>query len=482
MPVVTRENIELGLKDLGLDAGDMVLLHSSLASLGHVEGGADAVVDAFLSVLGPTGTLVVPTFGALGVITEVVRNRPDAVCSIHPKARVAAIGPAAERLCRDHWKAELAHGEDTPYVRIADEGGYVCLLGVDQDRNTTLHTVEELLRLPYLKETSEVTFETPEGQVTKSWPFFPGPHRDFLGLGAVLEQNGIVHTGRIGDATVRLMRSSELIEFSLDVGRRDPTFVLCDSPFCRDCVKQRAAIRAARFADESFRLSVSAQLAGHYAVEIADRCLALGIGAVELDGLQGWPLEKVPIAQIEAAMDAFSEAGLAVSALRLSAIPDTADNILQLAASRNVNRIVAPFVCGVGKFAEAAAAKNVTVSLINTNATSLQVRMALEKLQQKKSNTRLAFSPQAFAAVGENPFLKSYRSKLRRFMDQLYIEDVSFDGLPAPLGYGNAEIKEIISILRACNTPAWFVLASGNRAVGDLESAVEAFEELLRCI
>ncbi|MBT7304255.1 MAG: hypothetical protein HN849_32275, partial [Victivallales bacterium] len=85
-PELTRNDIAQGLRGLGLKDGDVVLLHSSLASIGRVGGGADAVIDAFLAVIGASGTLVVPTFGALGIITEVLKARPDAVQSILPKA------------------------------------------------------------------------------------------------------------------------------------------------------------------------------------------------------------------------------------------------------------------------------------------------------------------------------------------------------------------------------------------------------------
>ena len=44
------ESVEIvkALRSLGLGRGDIVLLHSSLISLGYVEGGADAVIKAFL--------------------------------------------------------------------------------------------------------------------------------------------------------------------------------------------------------------------------------------------------------------------------------------------------------------------------------------------------------------------------------------------------------------------------------------------------
>ena len=66
--MLTQSEIQQSLKDLGLGPGDHVLVHSSLSSLGPVEGGAVTVVDAFLDVLSPEGTLVVPTFGDFGAI------------------------------------------------------------------------------------------------------------------------------------------------------------------------------------------------------------------------------------------------------------------------------------------------------------------------------------------------------------------------------------------------------------------------------
>ena len=68
--MVTQADIEQALKALGLRSGDDVLFHSSLKSFGVVDGGADAVIDAFLNVVTPSGTVVVPTL--------VQKNFPDA--------------------------------------------------------------------------------------------------------------------------------------------------------------------------------------------------------------------------------------------------------------------------------------------------------------------------------------------------------------------------------------------------------------------
>ena len=60
--VQTRDEIAAALRALGLPAGANVFVHSSMSSIGYVEGGADSIVDALLGVLGPAGTLIVPTF------------------------------------------------------------------------------------------------------------------------------------------------------------------------------------------------------------------------------------------------------------------------------------------------------------------------------------------------------------------------------------------------------------------------------------
>ena len=88
---VTKNDILDGFNRLGIRPGDTFVSHSSLASFGHVEGGADAVVDALLECVAPGGTVIVPTmtFGSpfdpartpskCGAITEAFRKRPGAV-------------------------------------------------------------------------------------------------------------------------------------------------------------------------------------------------------------------------------------------------------------------------------------------------------------------------------------------------------------------------------------------------------------------
>jgi aminoglycoside 3-N-acetyltransferase len=61
MSSVGKGDIVDGLRNLGVRPGDKLLVHSSLSSFGHVEGGAEAVIDALIEAVSPGGTVLVPT-------------------------------------------------------------------------------------------------------------------------------------------------------------------------------------------------------------------------------------------------------------------------------------------------------------------------------------------------------------------------------------------------------------------------------------
>src|SRR5205085_4877227 len=107
-PWATRERMSQDLRRLGVRAGGILLVHSSLRSLGFVPGGALTVIRALRDALGPEGTLVLPTHtwewmsagsrhfdarttpSCVGVITETFRGLPGVVRSLHPTHSVAA--------------------------------------------------------------------------------------------------------------------------------------------------------------------------------------------------------------------------------------------------------------------------------------------------------------------------------------------------------------------------------------------------------
>ncbi|MBR2905022.1 MAG: AAC(3) family N-acetyltransferase, partial [Lentisphaeria bacterium] len=398
MAEMTKEFLAEELKKAGLASGDKVLLHSSFLSLGGVEGGPEEVSSAFLDVLGKEGTLLVPIFGSLGILTDVVKKHPDAVIDPCPVGTLAAIGKDAETLLKDHWKADTAHGKDTPFTRLADMGGYICLMGVDQDRNTTLHGVEALLELPYLN-TTKASFSLPDGEkIEKSWKYYPGPHRDFIGIDRYFRESGKMTITRIGNSQIRLIKAKDLFDIALALGKKDPAFVLCDNPECADCVRQRAAVFADKMAKESFTLSASSRLAGRYIPEMVENLQKAGIKNIELDYLQGKACAFLPEAKLKKAVEELEEEGIKVSALSVDVLPDDMEGFLAKVKNVSINTLILPIYAAAE--GEMAVKEGLNVLFRNTNETAKRFSSALAVFREK-NEAKACFNPAGFVKANE---------------------------------------------------------------------------------
>lgn len=49
------------LREVGLEKGDAVMVHTSLKRMGYVCGGAQTVIEALMEVVGENGTIMMPT-------------------------------------------------------------------------------------------------------------------------------------------------------------------------------------------------------------------------------------------------------------------------------------------------------------------------------------------------------------------------------------------------------------------------------------
>ena len=104
----------------------------------------------------------------------------------------------------------------------------------------------------------------------------------------------------------------------------------------------------------------------------------------------------------------------------------------------------------------------------------------MKNLAERKISAGFTFSPAEFARCGEMPFLNTYRSgKFGKYMDQLDIEDGTFAGMPTILAKGNAEIKELVSILRCASFGGFMTLTASNRHGGNVTAISAEFRKLL---
>lgn len=174
----TKRSIMRDLSNLGVTSGMTLLAHSSLSALGWVCGGPVAVILALEETLGPGGTLVMPTHSTdlsdpsewrnppvpkawwkiirenmpaydpdltlawgVGVMPECFRKQKGVLRSMHPQVSFAAYGSKATTIVGDH-SLDYGLGEGSPLARIYDLAGWVLLIGVGHESNTSLHLAE----------------------------------------------------------------------------------------------------------------------------------------------------------------------------------------------------------------------------------------------------------------------------------------------------------------------------------------------------
>ena len=239
-----QEQIAEALQTLGVQTGHIVFVHSSLSSIGYVEDGANAVVGAFLDVLGSTGTLVVPAFtfshggkfnpvfdpirdaSEMGRVTEVARTRPGARRSRHLLHSVAALGPHAEDITAVHGPSAWA--ADGPFWKLYELDAHILMLGVPYLRCTFFHVVEQLVQVRYRRwREVEARVREPDGRKRPLPMFGYSPKPGFVGndfnkLGAILEGRGLAQVGAVGNAVARRFRARDALEVGLAEYRKDP--------------------------------------------------------------------------------------------------------------------------------------------------------------------------------------------------------------------------------------------------------------------
>ncbi|MBP8955380.1 MAG: AAC(3) family N-acetyltransferase [Armatimonadetes bacterium] len=507
---LTKDQILADLRALGVTEGMVLMAHSSLSALGRVDGGAEAVIEALAEAVGPTGTLCMPAMSGdqpfrvesspsnVGKVTERFRSWPGVKRSIHPTHSVCCLGPKADEILAGHIDQPTALGPDCPWARIARmDDGYILLLGCDQDRCTLLHCAEEAVDAPYLSTISR-DYVDESGEVqTKILHKFPGPHRDFIGLNPVLRRAGVLKTGKVGRALSTLMPAGKLLEVAIAALRDDPAAVLCDNPNCADCVRQRAAIKRHRLAQESFTLSalldeitVNLDRLG----EALQMLSAHGIGHIELGPATSGMLGSMAPEQIERVAGEIASQSVSVSMVSCSgplALDENVRQAMVLAKALNCGYVKLPplfadshlVVDQLPALVFEAGENGINLVVENQLGGLCETKTGCEEFFAAHNGVLLAFNPAHFAHAGEHPFLNTfYKGHLKHAIRQLYVTDGCHPGgeqftLP---GYGNGEVKELISILRCRGFDGVLCLKMGDRTGREAFNAqVDAFWRLL---
>jgi aminoglycoside 3-N-acetyltransferase len=248
-----RRTLAAQFEALGLTAGDTVLVHASMRRVAPAQGRAATVVEALLDVLGPGGTIAVPTFTSwnstssrvfkaaiaglspqeaaayrrslpafdqqvtaateTGALAETVRTLPAAHRSSHPQTSFAAVGRLARSLTATH-DLDCHLGERSPLAALYSAGARVLLLGVGYDVCSAFHLAEYRCALrskrPYECRIS--------GHPGDGWTTFEDIELDdteFGSIGRQFEAAGeAVRVGRTGETESRLFQLRDAVDFA----------------------------------------------------------------------------------------------------------------------------------------------------------------------------------------------------------------------------------------------------------------------------
>lgn len=244
---VTRSTIAADLRGVGLRAGDVVLVHSSLSAIGWVVGGAVPVLQGLQDVLTDAGTLVMPAHTSgltdpegwanppvpaewrpvireqvpafdiartpsehMGMIAETFRTWPGVYRSDHPHVSFAAWGARAEQVTTGHELA-WSMGEGSPLARVYDLDGKVLLLGTTQC--TSLHLAEARAgKVATVRAGGPVLDQGVRRWVTfEDWDYDDEAFDDIL---AEFCQAHGVQPGKVGAASTLLLDQPALVDFA----------------------------------------------------------------------------------------------------------------------------------------------------------------------------------------------------------------------------------------------------------------------------
>ncbi|HOE07303.1 MAG TPA: AAC(3) family N-acetyltransferase [Treponemataceae bacterium] len=249
--IATITSLAGDFKRLGLSKDMTVIVHASLRSFGWVCGGAVSVILALEEVLGTGGTLVMPSHSydisdpahwenppvpsawierirsemplfyrdltpttSMGKIAETFRKQNGVVRSSHPSSSFCAWGKHKDYIVQDN-KLDFSQNEQSPLGRVYELGGYILLIGVAHEKNTSLHLAEYKAEYPGKKIIQEGYPCMENGKrVWKEASDIAYISEDFPLIGYEYEACGKVKKGYAGKALCRLINQKDFVDFA----------------------------------------------------------------------------------------------------------------------------------------------------------------------------------------------------------------------------------------------------------------------------
>lgn len=160
------DNIHKYIKSLGINRGDILIVHSSMDGLRPTGFPPKMIINMLLELVGEEGTLVFPAFPILdlvdknnipiydptktlcwtGLLPNIYCRNFKPLRSSFPNNSLAAKGPHAYEMMKDNLIGTHPHGKDSAWAYCASHHAKILYLGVKANHCLTImHVAEELM-------------------------------------------------------------------------------------------------------------------------------------------------------------------------------------------------------------------------------------------------------------------------------------------------------------------------------------------------
>lgn len=242
----TVSDLKKDLAVMGFKGTETVIIHSSLKSIGEVEGRADGILQA-LEEFFAEGLLVFPSMSyslvndkqpvfsvrdtpcCVSMLPEIFRKRPGVIRSLHPTHAVAAIGKEAAEFVAGHEKFDTPAHPDSPWGKLYKRNAKILFVGTKTiHSNTFLHGVEEWLPVPGMltEEPQQLVVYDYDGcRIEVPSRRHVGSHSKWYDLCRPLFfEAGALSEGKFGDAHVFILDARQAGDIVYELLKKEPLF------------------------------------------------------------------------------------------------------------------------------------------------------------------------------------------------------------------------------------------------------------------
>jgi len=250
---VTKNDIKNALINVGVQKGDVIMVHSDIKSFGRLATSdrdflLQNLVDAIKESVGNNGTIIMPTFtynffkskpydttnskSAVGVLTEYFRKQPDVSRTLHPTHCVAIFGRRKNEILS---VGKGTFDRDSIFGKLHKINCKFIFLGAPFRICTFIHYIENMHKVPYRymkKFRGRIIADGKEYEdeflvYCKYFFFF----NTMLGLENHLLKKGMLKEVKVGYGIISMIEANHLFDEGFKLLDKDIYFLVKNEPF-----------------------------------------------------------------------------------------------------------------------------------------------------------------------------------------------------------------------------------------------------------